>query len=166
MRFKSPGGELSGDPHHFRTVVLRLLGHNDGDQSLRVSPVMPEHGREPVDHTVGAANKLRRAAVGMLGIEFRHAGRQADATGNRIQFSDDHAVLCGDDVRPNNGGQIITKPLHTAIGDQRFRLSLIQPRGYPCGLCPPDALHIQVVQGAVKAQQLAPQSLKKRELVA
>ena len=50
--------KLSREPCHLGTIVIRLIGHHDGDTPVSVLQLMPQHGRETQDDPIWAADDV------------------------------------------------------------------------------------------------------------
>ncbi len=129
-----------------------------------LSTLFLQHGRESLDHPVPAAHDMalvrRYACVGSA-----ESRGQSDATRDRIQFRNHHAVRRRDHVGTDDGGKMIPESFHPAVCDQPFRLPLIEICGNPCRLDSACTLHIEPVQGPIEEEELRPQGLKERQLV-
>src|SRR5262245_23347743 len=112
----------------------------------------PHHVREPRYHSVGATDNLALFGwVLQFLVGLRQTARESDATGHGIEFCDDHAMLDRNYIRADNSRQQVAESIHSAVRNQRLRLSLVQILGHPRRLSALDAIVVQPIERSVKS---------------
>lgn len=89
---------------------------------------------------------------------------QADSAWDGIQLCDDHAGFSRNDIRPNDAGDEIPKAVHSAVGDQRLRLPLVEVGCDPSRLRAADTVEIETIQGAVEGEEMLAQFTEEGDL--
>jgi hypothetical protein len=80
-----------------------------------------------------------------LCIERCETGGHPDSSGDGIEFGDHHAVLSGDNVRPDDRWKLVAKPFHPAVREQAFRFALVKVSCDPGWLEAAYAVRIETV---------------------
>jgi hypothetical protein len=108
-----------------------------------------EDRAEAVDHCVGATDhgRCRVSAIEPAG--------QADPARHAVEFGDGDALFSEQNVRPNDGGNVVLKNFGTLQIDQPGRLPGVEPLRDPVGLFAGDALAVEKIDSAVELQKNA-----------
>src|SRR5206468_10635229 len=88
-----------------------------------------------------------------LRIDLIEPASEADAAGDRIEFSDTDAVLGEEQIRPDHAGNFVFENRRALQLDKFSRFALVEPTGDPFRLFPFGAFAIEQIDRTIELKQ-------------